>query len=272
MSEFKTFQIEKISGVTHVSFNRPEKANAVNDTGWREMKQIFEMLSEDSETRVIILKGAGKNFCAGIDLTLLMNIQEFRQIKDEARQRLLFRKFLKAMQGSINAIEQCQKPVIAAIQGACIGAGVDIISACDLRYCSSNAFFSIKEIDMGLVADLGTFQRLPKFMNFSHVAEMAYTGRNVSGEEAESLGLVNKCAGSEEDLMAHATSVAKSISEKSPLVLKGIKQNLLYSRDHSVSDSLEYVATWNTGLIFSTDLLEAFQASMEKRKAEFENL
>ena len=185
---------------------------------------------------------------------------------------MAFRDFLLKLQASITAIENCQKPVIAAIQGACIGAGVDIITACDIRYCSEDAYFSIKEIDMGIVADLGTLQRLPKIINPAIVSEMAYTGRKVGGKEAKRIGLVNDCLPSSEEMYRHVQAIATNIASKSPLVIKGIKNSIQYARDHSVQDSLNYIAAWNTGLIFSDDLMEAFGASVEKREAKFKDL
>jgi enoyl-CoA hydratase len=272
MKDFETFLVDIQDGIAFVNFNRPNKANAVNAQGWKEMKEVFETLEDHSEARVIVLQGNGKNFCSGIDLGLLMNMQQFRQIEGEARQRLAFRKFLTEMQSSITSIENCHKPVIAAIHGACIGAGVDIVSACDIRYCTDEAYFSIKEVDMGLVADLGTLQRLPKIINPGIVNELAFTGRNVSGQEAKEIGLVNNSLPGLEDMQKQVNSLASNIATKSPLVVKGIKNNLLYTRDHSVSDALNYIAAWNTGLIFSDDLLEAFAASMEKRDGRFKNL
>ena len=136
--------------------------------------------------------GEGKNFCAGIDLSLLMDVSQYDNIQCEGRKRETVRKFILQLQDCITAIEKCRKPVIAAIHRACIGGGVDIISACDMRYCTEDAYFSIKEVDMGLVADIGTLQRLPKIINLGVVAEMAYTGRNVGGQEAKAINLVNQ--------------------------------------------------------------------------------
>ncbi len=268
---YEFFKLEIQKNIAHLSFNRPEKANALHAKAWEEMEQIFAQLDQEQEVRVIILSGEGKHFCAGIDLELLMSLQSYNQIKGEGRKREALRGFIKKLQAPINAIENCRKPVIAAIHNGCIGGGVDISVACDMRFCTKDAYFTIKEIDMGMVADLGTLQRLPKIIAPGMVAEMAYTGRKVYGAEAVQIGLVNKTYENKEALMAGVLELATTIAEKSPLSIRGTKEILLHARDHSVADGLEYMATWNAATILSDDLLEAFQAKMEGRKAEFKN-
>ncbi|MFN3380325.1 MAG: crotonase/enoyl-CoA hydratase family protein [Runella zeae] len=265
---FETFQLNIESHLAHVTFNRPERANALNQKAWDEMKSIFEYLDENEDVRVIILSGAGKHFCAGIDLELLMNVAQFSQ-KCEGRKREQLRKKILDLQAPINAIEQCSKPVIAAIHGGCIGAGVDIASACDMRYAVSDAFFTIKEIDMGMVADLGTLQRLPKIIAPGIAREMAFTGRNVSGQEAERIGLVNRSFETSDAMNAEILNIAQLIASKSPLAIRGTKNVMNYSRDHSVGEGLEYIANWNAAMLLSDDLTEAFQAKIQKREATF---
>jgi len=176
---------------------------------------------------------------------------------------------VKKLQNTINAIEQCSKPVLAAIHGGCIGGGVDIVAACDMRYCTADAYFTIKEVDLGLVADLGTLQRLPKIISPGMVAEMAYTARKVDGAEAKAIGMVNRTFESAESLQQGVLELAKMIAAKSPLVVRGIKHNLLYSRDHSVPDSLEYMTTWNAAMFLSEDLMASFQAFVQKQQPVF---
>ena len=265
---FETFEVSIDQFIAKVVFNRPERANALNQRAWDEMKVIFEALDENEEVRVIILSGHGKHFCAGIDLELLMSVAQFAQ-KCEGRKREQLRKKVLDLQAPINAIEQCSKPVIAAIHGGCIGGGVDIVSACDMRYCTDDAFFTIKEIDMGMVADLGTLQRLPKIIPPGMAREMAYTGRNVSGPEAERIGLTNRSFSDADTMQAEVLKIARNIAAKSPLSVRGTKAILNHSRDHSVADGLEYMAVWNAAMLLSDDLLEAFQAKMQKREAVF---
>lgn len=265
---FETFEVNIEQHIAKVVFNRPERANALNQKAWDEMKAIFEALDENEEVRIVLLYGHGKHFCAGIDLELLMNVAQFNQ-KCEGRKREKLRKKVLDLQAPINAIEQCSKPVIAMIHGGCIGGGVDIISACDMRYCTDDAFFTIKEIDMGMVADLGTLQRLPKIIPAGIAREMAYTGRNVLGQEAERIGLVNRAFSDVETMKAEVLKIAQSIATKSPLSIRGTKAILNHTRDHSVADGLEYMATWNAAMLLSDDLMEAFQAKMQKREAIF---
>ncbi|MFT5384047.1 MAG: enoyl-CoA hydratase [Saprospiraceae bacterium] len=268
---FTSFKVHIENHIAQVSINRPEKANALHIKAWEELQSVFEMLQDDPDVRVIILTGEGKNFCAGIDLEALMEIQKFSAIEDEGRKREALRKFIFKLQNTITAIENCRKPVLAAIHKACIGGAVDIITACDMRYCTDDAYFSIREIDLGLVADLGTLQRLPTIIHPGIVSEMAYTGRNVFGPEAEKIGLVNQSFTTREEMLSQVIKLAEMIASKSPLCIRGTKEILLYKRDHPVSDSLNYMVAWNASMLLSDDLMEAFQANIEKRKAVFES-
>ncbi|MDQ6477392.1 crotonase/enoyl-CoA hydratase family protein [Dyadobacter sp. LHD-138] len=267
---YETIFLTIENDIGYVKLNRPEKANALNQTAWHELKSIFEALDENDDVRVIMLSGEGKHFCSGIDLSLLLSVQNIAETCD-ARKREKLRKLILELQSPINAIENCSKPVIAAIHGGCIGAGVDIVSACDMRYATHEAYFSIKEIDMGMVADLGTLQRLPKLISEGMVREMAFTGRQVFGEEAEKIGLVNKSFESKDVLLEKVAAVAKTIAAKSPVSVRGTKHILNHSRDHSVADGLAYMATWNAAMLLSEDLHKAFQAQSEKRLPNFKS-
>lgn len=252
-----------------VSLNRPDKANSVHKVGWEQLKNTFDLLDMNDEVRVIVLNGGeSKHFCGGIDLEMLMSISQ-ETIKCYGRKNEKLRKTILNLQAPINAIENCSKPVLAAIHGGCIGAGLDIVSACDIRYCTDDTFFTIKEIDMGMVADLGTLQRLPKIIGEGKVREMAYTGRNVEGKEAEKIGLVNNSFENKEIMMENVLKIAEQIASKSPLSIRGTKHILLHTRDHTVAQGLEYMATWNAAMLISNDLMEAFTAKMQKREAKF---
>ncbi len=268
---YKHFKLKIANKVASVTFNRPEKSNALHMAAWTEMKEIFEKLSETAEVRAVVLSGEGKNFCAGIDLELLMSVSQYQQIECAGRRSEAIRSLVLTLQKAVNSIEKCKKPVLAAIHGGCIGGGVDIVAACDMRYCNDDAYFMIKEIDLGMVADLGTLQRLPKLISPGMAAEMAYTSRKVEGKEAKEIGLVNYCYPSRDELMEEVQKIALSIAAKSPLSIRGTKEVLKYSRDHSVADSLDYMATWNSAMLLSDDLSEAFKASIEKRKPQFKD-
>ena len=251
--------------IAYVSMHRPEKANALNASTWLELESVFREISENDAVRVVVLSGGeSKHFCAGIDLEMLMSVAT-SDIKCEGRRREQIRKFVLQLQAPINAIENCTKPVIAAIHGGCIGAGVDIVTACDMRYCTDDTYFTVKEIDMGMVADLGTLQRLPKIIPDGIAREMAYTGRNVFGPEAEKYALVNRSYENKEIMMAEVMKTAELIAQKSPLSVRGSKNIILHTRDHNVHDGLQYIAAWNAGMLLSDDLQEAFMAKMQKR-------
>ena len=268
---YQTFAVNIANHVAQVTINRPERANALNQTAWDEMKVIFEDLDDNEAVRAIVLCGEGKHFCSGIDLELLMNVTELNQIKCEGRKREKMRQNVLDLQAPINAIENCSKPVLAAIHGGCIGGGVDVISACDMRYATQDAYFCIREIDMGMVADLGTLQRLPKLIAEGMVRELAYTGRNVCGPEAERIGLTNATFPDRETLLAEVMKIAEIIAKKSPISIRGTKHILLHTRDHSVADGLSYMATWNAAMILSNDLMEAFQSKIQKREAVYQD-
>jgi len=267
---YETFKVDIINNVAHVAINRPTKANSLNQKAWDEMKTIFEEADKNPEIRCIILSGEGKHFCAGIDLSMLMNVTGLDHITCEARKREKFIEDLTYLQDCITAIEKCRKPVIAAIQKACVGGGVDVVSACDMRYATEDAYFCIKEVDMGLVADVGTMQRLPKIISYGMACELAYTGRNVYGQEAEKIGLVNRCYADKAAMIEEVTKIAETIAAKSPVVIRGSKQILQYTRDHSVEESLKHMRVWNAAMIFSTDIKEAFASTMQKRKPVYE--
>jgi len=269
--ELTRFNVSINEGVASVTFNRPDKANALDQKGWEELQQIFENLDKDEDTRVIVLSGEGKHFCAGIDLSLLMSIRQETMDACEGRMREKLRQMVLRLQAPINAIQHCRKPVLAAIHKGCIGGGVDIISACDMRYATSDAYFTIKEIDMGMVADLGTLQRLPKLIPDGIAREMAYTGKKLFSEAAKQAGLINQVYPSKEEMLEDVLSIAKMIAAKSPLAIRGTKEVMNYSRDHSIEEGLNYIAVWNAAMILSTDLNEAFMASIEKRTPNFNN-
>lgn len=267
----QTLKLSIENHIAHVILNRPEKANALNQSAWDEIKEIFENLDDNPEVRVIILEGGESNhFCAGIDLSLLMSVSQ-TDITCEGRRREKVRKDVFRLQAPINAIENCSKPVLVAVHGGCIGAGVDLICACDMRYCTEDAYFTIKEIDMGMVADLGTLQRLPKLIGDGLVREMAYTGRNVDGKEAEKIGIVNRVFPDKNTMIEEVFKLAATIASKSPMSIRGTKHILLHTRDHSVADGLNYMATWNAAMLLSNDLQEAFMAKMQKRESNFED-
>lgn len=236
------------AGIATLTFNRPERANALDLPAWRAMREAFARADRDEEVKVVILTGRGKHFCAGIDLAVLKDLQtRVTGTKEVVRQQL--HDFITDLQDCITAIERCRKPVIAAIHGSCIGGGVDIVTACDMRYCTRDASFSVKEVDLGIVADLGTLQRLPRIVSPGIAAELSLTARTIDGKEAERIGLVNETLGNERQLQYRVGQVADAIATKPPRIIAGIKQTLLHQRAHSVAEGLAYVARYSSGLM-----------------------
>lgn len=270
MSTYETYLVDVENKIAHVRFNRPDKANSLAQEGWDELEAIFTELDTRSDVRVIILSGEGKNFCAGIDLELLANFTA-NLPEDEGRKREAIRRNVKRLQAPINAIEKCSKPVLAAIHRACVGGAIDITTACDMRYCTVDAFFSIEEINVGMVADLGTLQRLPELIGEGITRELAFTGRRMNADEARERQFVNQVYADKEAMMSAVMGIAETIASKSPLSIRGTKQVLNFSRDHSVADGLEYIATWNAAMLLSNDITEAITAKMMRREAQFED-
>lgn len=255
-----------------VRLNRPEKANAMNAAMWQDIRKAFTWIDETPEARVAIIEGEGKHFTSGIDLQMMMGL--LPQIKNDCdgRTRENLRRVILDMQDTLTSMERCRKPVLAAIHGGCVGGGVDLISCTDMRYASADAYFTIKEIDIGMTADVGTLQRLPKLIGGqSLVRELAYTGRKMDAAEAREVGLVNKVYESREALQAGVRELAAQIAAKSPLSIRGVKEMLNYSRDHSVADGLNYIATWNAAMLMSNDLTAAMMAGMAKQTPEFKD-
>ncbi len=266
---FETLTLEIDQQVATVMLNRPDKANAMNAAMWAELQVCFEWLDEEPSVRVVILAGNGKNFCSGIDLGMFGSV--VGSITEGARRAEALRRTILRLQDNLSAIETCRKPVLAAIHKACIGGAIDMTCCCDMRYATEDAYFSIKEIDIGMTADVGTLQRLPKIIPDAIVRELAYTGRTMSANEAREVGFINRVYTDKETLLKEVTAIARDIASKSPLAIRGTKEMLLYARDHSVGDGLNYIATWNSGMLSQADLGSAMQAQMEKKQAEFED-
>lgn len=249
-----TLSLNLEQGVAEIRLNRPDKSNAMNDAMWQEIRQAFAWADATPEIRVAILSGEGRNFCAGIDLAMLGGIQQRIAHPDGARSREMLRRLIRDLQDCLTAIERCRKPVIAAIHGSCVGGGLDLAAACDLRYCSADATFCLKEVDIAIVADVGVVQRLSKIVGDGRTRELAYTARQASGEEAARMGLVSESLGDREALAARVQAIAESIAAKSPVTVRGLKENLVYSRDHSVAEGLRHAADWNAAMLMSEDL------------------
>ncbi len=257
--------------IARIELNRPDKANALNGVLWQEIGRVFEWADRSSEVRVAVLSGAGKYFSAGIDFELVQSIlAEVGRLEPGRREERLHSLILE-LQTAFNALERCRKPVLAAIHGLCIGGALDLVAACDMRYASAEARFALKEVDLGMVADIGSLQRLPYLIGEGQVRELAFTGREFSATEAMQLGLVNRVFDSREQLLEGVETIAATIAAKSPLTVRGIKQVMNYNRDHTIASGLNFVATWNAAMLLSEETQEAVLATMQKRAPRFKD-
>jgi len=265
---------EVISGrgpVAEVILNNPKKHNALAMSFWHDFPAALREIDNDPTIRAIILSANGKHFSAGMDLDFFASI-EARGHEEAGRFREWLRREILRLQQAISIMEEIRVPVIAAVQGACVGGALDLICAANIRYASADAFFSIHEINIGMTADVGTLQRLPKIIPAGYVHEMALTGQKMSAAKAETTGLVTAVLPSHEETLKHARSVAVEISEKSPLAVAGTKVALNHSRDHSVADGLAHMATWNAGMFIGEDLSLGMQAQKEKRLPNYKDM
>ena len=268
---YETLSVTLENHIATVRLNRPDKANAMNAVMWQEIRKAFQWVDATPEARVAVLQGEGKLFTAGIDLQMMMALGPQIHNDCDGRTREAMRRVILDMQDTLTSLERCRKPVLAAIHGACVGGGIDLITCADMRYCSADAYFTIKEIDIGMTADVGTLQRLPKLVGEGMARELAYTGRNFTAAEAREMRLVNRVFESREALYAGVHEIAATIAAKSPLSVRGCKEMITYARDHTVADSLNYIATWNAAMLMSNDLQEAMMANMSKRAAVFKD-
>jgi len=267
----ETISLDLQDHIATVRLNRPDKANAMNLTLWHDLRRAFAWVDETTEARVAILEGEGRHFTSGIDLQMMMGLLPQVRNECDGRTRENLRRVVLDLQDTLTSLERCRKPVLAAIHGACVGGGIDLICCADMRYCSADASFVIKEIDIGMTADVGTLQRLPKLIGDGMVRELAYTGRKLLADEARTIGLVNRVWDTREALQAGVRELAATIAAKSPLAIRGTKEMLTYARDHSVADGLNYVATWNAAMLMSNDLTASMMAAMSKQTPTFKD-
>ncbi|MCO5145803.1 MAG: crotonase/enoyl-CoA hydratase family protein [Aquamicrobium sp.] len=264
-------RVERDGPVALILLNRPDKANSMTPDFWADLPRIVDALARDESVRCAVLAGEGRHFTGGMDLAAFASLAGLFQ-QEPGRAAYAMRDLILSLQNAFNALERARFPVIAAIHGACVGAGIDMITACDLRIASADAYFSVEEIHIGMAADVGTLQRLPKLIAPAVAAELAYSGRRFQADEAKAVGLVSAVHADKEALMDAARQMAHDIAKRSPLAIAGIKRNLAYARDHSVADGLDYIATWNAGMLRPGELMAAVQAKMTKQEAEFADL
>ncbi|WP_067858403.1 crotonase/enoyl-CoA hydratase family protein [Nocardia shimofusensis] len=270
MTDWQAFTVEIDGHVARVTLTGPGKGNAMGPDFWRELPEIFGRLDADPQVRAVVLTGSGKHFSFGLDLPAMSGT--FGQLLADralAAPRTDFLKEIRRMQGSINSVADCSKPVVAAVSGWCIGGGVDLISAADIRLASADAKFSIREAKVAIVADVGSLQRLPGIIGEGHLRELTYTGKDIDAARAEKIGLVNDVYPDSEALLEAAHALANEIAANPPLVVQGAKDVLEQRRVNEIAEGLRYVSAWNAAFLPSEDLTEAIQAVFEKRAPEF---
>ncbi len=266
MSDRDSFKVEQDGPIVWLTLNRPDNRNAMGFDFFEELRKHFERFDEDSNVRGVVIKAEGKSFTAGLDLlefSPLLRGGAGADVREELR-----RTILKYQEG-INAVERCRKPVIAAVHSHCIGGGVDLLCACDIRTATKDAIFSIRETRMGMIADLGTLQRLPHIIGNGWFKELALTGRDFTAQEALQMGFITRLCDDRPGLYEEAKRIASQIVSCPPLAVQGAKEVILYSRDHGVYAGLHYVAQKNAATLISEDVMEAMRAFMEKRSPVF---
>lgn len=261
--------VEREGPVATVWLDDPDRRNAMGPAFWNDLPLVMVELGADESVRAVVVAAKGRHFTAGIDLGMFATTVGDEDGTSGVARRRRFLAEVKRLQASISAVADCPKPVIAAVHGACIGGGIDLISACDIRLCSADATFSVRETRMAMVADVGTLQRLPKVVAAGHVAELVYTGRDIDAERARAIGLVNDVLADHDAVVAAARALALEIAANSPLAVQGSKAVLRRGEDLSIDQGLDLVALWNAAFIQSDDLSEAVTAFFEKRPPDF---
>jgi enoyl-CoA hydratase len=267
---YRCFDVEIADHVAHIRLNRGDELNTMVPEFWSELPQIVDGISDAASARVIVLSSTGKHFCAGMDLSVFAGTG--RGDGEPGRVNARFRSMVKLLQHTASCLEKARMPVLAAVQGGCIGGAVDLVTAADCRYATRDAFFVVQEISIGMTADVGTLQRLGKVVPEGVARELAFTGRRMSGERAFEVGLVQGLYDDHDALVKGTLETAAEIAAKSPLAVHGTKVAMNYARDHSVADSLDQIATWQSGMFQAGELEEAFTAKLEKRDAVWQEL
>ena len=271
-NKYESFNLEIEDNIANIILSRPEQLNSMSRKFWVELPEILEEVNRNSEIRALIISSTGKHFCAGMDLSAfdngVANIPKEKR-PDNARIGEALYRSAKELQEYISKLEKIRVPVIAAIHGGCIGGAVDLVTACDIRLATTDAFFCIQEINIGMAADVGTLQRLPRIIPDSKMRELAYTGRRMLADEAKESGLVSDVYNSQEEMVNAAKEMANEIAKKSPIAIYGLKALMNYSRDHTISDSLDFNALWSGAMLSQRDMEEAIKAFVEKREATF---
>jgi len=272
---YECFDLTIENNVAHIQLNRPKKRNSMIPSFWAQLPQVIEEIDAEAKARVIVISSTGPVFSAGMDLNAFAS--KGSSDPDEARRNKIrhgaaFYDTALKTQAAFNALEACRLPILVAIQGGCVGGGVDMATACDMRYATADAFFTIFETVIGMTADVGTFPRLVQQIPEGLVRELAYTGRRMGAAEAKSAGLVNQVFDNQEEMLEGVFAIAHEIASKAPLAVYGCKRMINYSKDHTTADTLDYIAIWNASMMQAQEMQEAMQSNIEKRPGDFVEL
>ena len=271
MKKYSCFDVIFDNHLAHIILNRPEKRNSMTTDFWKEFPEIVSDINQEGIIRVIIISSTGPHFCSGLDLSIfqsdLLDIN-----KEKANKAILLNNYIEILQNALNILQECRIPVISAIQGACIGGGLDLVCASDIRLGTKDSYFSILETKLGLVADIGTFPRLVKLIPDGLVRELAFTGRNFNSNEAKLSGFLNNVYPDQKSMTNAAFELGKEISNNSPKVVFGCKEAIKFSRDHTTVEGLDWIKMWNSAMFNMKEVEESFKAKIEKRTSNFDNL
>ena len=270
---YKCFDVSIENNIAHIVLSRPEKRNAMSVEFWKELPEIVRDIDNNAKARVIVISSTGPIFSAGIDLGMFASdIGAIRDKNDPQYGANFYDNNVLNLQDTFTSLEKCRIPVIAAIQGGCYGGGVDLITACDMRYGTADSFITIYEINVGMTADVGTFPRILNHMPEGVVRELAYTGRKMPAEECKARGLYNDVYADYDVMMEKVMAVAADIATKPPLAVYGCKRIITYARDHDTMDTLDNIAVWNMSMLIPSEMMEAMIAGKEKRPGKFKDL
>jgi len=269
---YECFDVSITDNIAHIVLNRPEKRNSMNPAFWRDLPKIIEDIDDHAKARCIVISSTGPVFSAGIDLSMFGSEIAHTQDKNDPTYGMGFYSNVLRLQESFTALERCRIPVIAAIQGGCIGGGVDLVTACDIRLSTDDAYVTIYEINVGMTADVGTFPRILNHLPEGVARELAYTGRRMGAAEAGRFGLINQSFKDHAALLDGAMAMAKEIASKPPLAVTGCKRIITYARDHDTQDTLDNIAVWNMSMLLPTEMMEAMQAKGQKRPGKYADL
>jgi len=269
---YPSFDVNIADNVAHIVLSRPEKRNAMSADFWEDLPKIIQDIDDNAKARVIVISSTGPVFSAGIDVAMFGEDVSGDGDKNNPQYGAQFYNTVKRLQRTFSALEECRIPVLAAIQGGCYGGGVDLITACDMRYGTADSFITIYEINVGMTADVGTFPRILNHMPEGIVRELAYTGRKMGADECKARGLFNEVYNDHAAMMAAVMKTAQEIAAKPPLAVYGCKRAITYGRDHSTKDALDNIGIWNMSMLIPSEMKEAMMAAKEGRTGEFADL